>query len=34
MSTGYDYPKFKVAAVQAGSVFRDAPQWIDVEATL
>ncbi len=28
------YPKFKAAAVQAGSVFRDAPQWLDVRATL
>lgn len=30
----YEYTKFKVAAVQAGSVFRDAPQWLDLEATL
>lgn len=26
--------RFKVAAVQAGSIFRDAPQWFDLEATL
>ncbi len=31
----YDpYPKFKAAAVQAGSIFKDAPQWFDVKATL
>jgi nitrilase len=30
----YNKPKFKVAAVQAGSVYRDAPQWFDLEATL
>ena len=34
MSTGYGYPKFKVAAVQAGPIYRDAPQYFDVEATL
>ena len=34
MSGHYDYPRFKVAAVQAGSIFRDAPQWFDLEATL
>jgi aliphatic nitrilase len=30
----YDTPKFKVAAVQAGPIVRDAPQWFDLEATL
>ena len=30
----YDKPKFKVAAVQTGSVYREAPQWFDLEATL
>lgn len=30
----YDKPKFKVAAVQTGAVYRDAPQWFDVDATL
>ena len=34
MSVGYDYPQFKVAAVQAGSIFKDAPQYFDLEATL
>lgn len=34
MSGYYDHPRFKVAAVQAGSVFRDAPQWFDLESTL
>lgn len=28
------FPVFKAAAVQAGSVFRDAPVWFDVSATL
>jgi len=33
--TGYHpYPKTRVAAVQAGSVFREAPVWFDTEATL
>ena len=27
-------PKYKVAAVQTGSVYRDAPVWFDVDATL
>ncbi len=30
----YDKPKFKVAAVQTGSVYREPPQWFDLEATL
>jgi len=30
----YDYPRFKVAAIQAGPIVRDAPQWFDLEATL
>ena len=30
----YDKPKFKVATVQSGTVYRDEPQWFDVEATL
>ena len=34
MSDYYDYPKFKIAAAQAGSVFKNAPQWVDLEATL
>ena len=34
MSVGYDNPRFNVAAVQAGSIFRDAPQYFDLEATL
>ncbi|MFC1861039.1 carbon-nitrogen hydrolase family protein [Chloroflexota bacterium] len=34
MSEYYEYPPFKVAAVQAGSVYRDAPVWVDVESTL
>ena len=34
MSARYEFPQFKVAAVQAGSVLRDAPEWFDTEATL
>lgn len=34
MSGRHEYPRYKVAAVQAGSVVRDAPQWFDLEATL
>ncbi len=34
MSGSYDYPRFKVAAVQAGPIFRDAPQYFDLESTL
>ena len=34
MPVCYDKPKFKVAAVQAGSVFREPPKWFDLEATL
>jgi len=34
MSGHYDYPRFKVAAVQAGPIVRDAPQWFDLESTL
>ena len=30
----YDKPKFKVAAVQTGSVYREPPQWFDLDATL
>ena len=33
--TGYHgYPQFKVAAVQASPIIRDAPQWFDLESTL
>ena len=34
MSQAYDFPKYKAAAVQAGPIFRDAPQYFDLEATL
>lgn len=34
MSGRNSHPRFKVAAVQAGSVFRDAPEWLDLQATL
>lgn len=34
MSGRYGYPVMKVAAVQAGSVFRDAPKYFDLDATL
>lgn len=34
MSEHYEHPPFKVAAVQASPVVRDAPQWFDVEATV
>jgi len=34
MHNRYDFPKIRVAAVQAASVFRDAPVWFDTEATL
>ena len=34
MSGYYDFPRFKVAAVQASPIVRDAPQWFDLEATL
>lgn len=34
MSNHYEHPRIKVAAVQSGSVFRDAPQWFDLDATL
>lgn len=29
-----EYPRYKVAAIQAGSVVKDAPLWFDLEATL
>lgn len=31
---GERQPVFKAAAVQAGSIFRDAPAWFDTQATL
>jgi len=34
MSGGYDHPQFKVAAVQAGPILRDKPQFFDLEASL
>ncbi len=34
MAGVYDHPQFKVAAIQAGSIFKDAPQYFDLEATL
>ncbi len=34
MSSNYELPKFKAAAVQAGPVVRDAPQYFDVQSTL
>ncbi len=34
MSHAYDFPKYKAAAVQAGPIFRDVPQYFDLEATL
>jgi predicted amidohydrolase len=34
MSGLYNQQKFKVAAIQAGPIFRDAPQYFDVDATL
>ena len=34
MSQEYNFPKYKAAAVQAGSIFRDAPQYFDLKATL
>ncbi len=34
MSGYHDYPQYKVAAVQAGPIVRDAPQWFDLESTL
>jgi predicted amidohydrolase len=29
-----NYPRFKVAAVQASPVVRDAPDWFDLKSTL
>lgn len=34
MSDRFRFPAFKAAAIQAGSVFRDAPVWFDTDATL
>jgi predicted amidohydrolase len=34
MSERYERPRFTAAAVQAGPIFRDEPQWFDLEATL
>ena len=34
MSQQDDFPRYKAAAVQAGPIFRDAPQYFDLEATL
>ncbi len=34
MSGNYDWPRFKVAAVQAGPVLKDEPQYFDAGATL
>ncbi|MBI4284862.1 MAG: carbon-nitrogen hydrolase family protein [Chloroflexi bacterium] len=34
MSALYNLPSFRAAAVQAGQVVRDAPEWFDTEATL
>jgi len=34
MSQEYNFPKYTAAAVQAGSIFRDAPQYFDLKATL
>ncbi len=34
MSGYHDFPQFKVAAVQASPIVRNAPQWFDLEATL
>ena len=34
MSAGYDHPRFKAAAVQAGPVYWDEPRYFDLEATL
>jgi len=34
MSSHYEFPRFKAAAVQAGSVVRDAPEYFDTPATL
>ncbi|MFC1870268.1 carbon-nitrogen hydrolase family protein [Chloroflexota bacterium] len=34
MSQRYEFPRFKAAAVQAGPVVRDAPEYFDTEATL
>ncbi|MFC1902546.1 nitrilase-related carbon-nitrogen hydrolase [Chloroflexota bacterium] len=30
----YNYPKFRVAAVQAGPIIKDAPQWFDLNSTV
>ena len=34
MSRHYECTAFKAAAIQASSIYRDAPQWLDLEATL
>lgn len=34
MSGRYEFPKFKAAAVQAGPVVKDAPQYFDTQATV
>lgn len=34
MSEHCEHPPFKVAAIQASPIIRDAPQWFDLEATL
>lgn len=34
MSERYEHPLFKSAAVQAGPIFKDEPQWFDLDATL
>ncbi len=34
MSARYEFPRFKAAAIQAGSVVRDAPEYFDAQATL
>ncbi|MEE8348903.1 MAG: carbon-nitrogen hydrolase family protein [Acidobacteriota bacterium] len=34
MSQEHDFPRYKAAAVQAGPIFRDAPQYFDLQATL
>ena len=34
MSGYHDHPRFKVAAVQASPIIRDAPQWFDLDSTL
>jgi nitrilase len=34
MSAYYEKPKYKVASVQSGPVYRDSPKWFDTEATL